>query len=306
MTSEPLISAALLGTARSPVLPAAPDAALEEIWHAIPRENPAAALLQALALTRSLHRAGAKPQSVPDANGRSPCPPESRELLPAAAIDFARRLLAGEFPELLREWIHHATATGKILPARALPEFLAAATQSPALRDAVPQLVGERGFWIARRHSQFSWLLESSSSVEETDWTDGPPAARLAWLRQTRAANPDYAATLIASHWPDQDAAMRESMVSHVADQPHPCDEAWLESLALKDRRQEIRDSAARALMALPDSAYLRRALDRARQFVGIKRQFFKSSIHIEEPAVFDPTWADDGIKAKPPQGTGE
>jgi hypothetical protein len=304
MTTDPLISAALLGTARSPVLPPAPDHPLTEIWQAIPRENPSAALLQALALTRGLHRAGVTSGSRAD-SPPAPCPPETRNPLAPAAIDSARRLLAGDFPELLAEWLHHATAAGKILPARVLPEFLTAATRNQALRDAVPRLAGERGFWIARRHPGFSWLLESAA-VADTAWDEGAPAERLAWLRQTRAADPTRAATAIVSHWKDEDAGMRESILRLVAEQPDPCDQEWLENLALRERRQEIRDNASAALMNLPDSAFRRRALDRARGIVRVERRLLRRMLHIKPPSSFDPEWAADGIKEKPPQGTGE
>lgn len=305
MTGDPLITTALLGTARSPDLPPAPDPSLDELWRAIPRDNPAEALLHALALTRSLHRAGAKSLSASDAPSALPCPPETRDSLPAAAIDSARRLLAGEFAELLPEWLLLATAAGKVLPAHVLPEFLTNATKNTALRSAAPALAGERGFWIARRHPQFSWLLESST-IDENAWDEVVPAERLAWLRQTRAADPARAAEAIVSHWKDEDPGMRESILRLVVEDAQACDEEWLESLALKERRQEIRDSAAATLMNLPDCAFRRRAIERVRAVVRVERRLLKRMIHIEPPAVFDPAWAADGIREKPPQGTGE
>jgi hypothetical protein len=305
MTDSPLITAALLGTARSPVLPAAPDPSLAEVWQAIRIDNPATALLQALALTRAFHRAGASSHPASDPTS-SPCPPESRPTLPTANIDSARRLLAGEFSELLPEWLHHATASGSILPARVLPDFLKAATGNPTLRTAMPGLVGERGLWIARRHPEFSWLLESATSVAESAWDEGTPAERLAWLRQTRASDPMRAAAAITSHWPHEDPAMRESIVRLATRQPHSGDEPWLETLALKDRRQDIRDHAVSALMELPESAFRQRALDRARCFITIRTHPHERSIHIDPPSAFDPTWSADAIKQKPPQGTGE
>jgi hypothetical protein len=305
MTGDPLITAALLGTARSPDLPPAPDPSLDDIWQAIPRNNPSEALLHALALTRCLHRAGIKVLSAPDASDPFPCPKETSDSLPAAAIDSARRILTGEFAELLPEWLHLATAAGKILPARVLPEFLAGATKNPSLRSAIPALAGERGFWIARRHPEFSWLLEASNTGENS-WDEGAPAERLAWLRQTRAADPARAATAIVSPWKDEDAGMRESILRLVAEQPDPCDQEWLENLALNDRRQEIRDNASAALMNLPDSAFRRRAFDRVRGIVRVERRLLKRMLHIEPPASFDPAWAADGIREKPPQGSGE
>lgn len=208
---------ALLGTARMSALPPAPDPSLEKAWQAIDTENPAAALLQALALTRALHLAGT--DTVPLSEEPAVSPPEKFGPLPAAGVDLA---------------------------------------------------------------------------------------LRLAWLRQTRANDPTAAAGIITSHWPAEDAPTREAILRLVSENPHPCDEAWLETLALKDRRQEIRDLATRSLVEIPGTAFHARATARLRDHVKIQRRLLKRVITIEPPAAFDPAWAADGLKEKPPGGIGE
>ncbi len=303
MTTDPLIAAALLGTARVPVLPPAPDPMMEEIWQTIPTENAAAAVLQALALTRALHRAGMK--SGIAADSVSPCPPESSEFLPAAAVDALLRLLKGEFPEVLPEALRLALGSDRVVPARVLPELLDTATRNHHLRAVVPALAGERGNWIARRHQKYSWLLEGST-VGDDAWDSGPPALRIAWLRQTRATDPSRAAAAINAQWSGEDASMRESILRVVAESPQPCDEEWLETLALKDRRQDTRELAAASLSSLANSGFRRRAVARVRERVKIERRLLKRVITIMPPDAFEPAWEADGIKEKPPQGTGE
>jgi hypothetical protein len=63
VTTDPLIYAALLGTAHMSVLPPAPDPSLEIFWQAIDTEKPASAIFQALALTRA-HRSGSSPHGL--------------------------------------------------------------------------------------------------------------------------------------------------------------------------------------------------------------------------------------------------
>ena len=191
------------------------------------------------------------------------------------------------------------------VPGRVLPDLLTAATKNPALRSVVPALAGERGLWIARRHRDFSWMLEGIA-VEDHAWDDGEPVERLAWLRQTRLTDPSRAAAAITSQWPGEEPAMRETILRIVADSPQPCDEEWLETLALKDRRQEVRALAAGALVRIEGSAFRIRAHDRLRGLVKIERRLLKRVIAIDPPTAFDPAWAADGIKEKPPQGTGE
>lgn len=303
MTTDPLIATALLGTARMTVMPPAPDPSLEATWQAIPLENPAAAVLQGLAIMRTLHRSGVRTREVNESI--EPCPAESREVFSPAAVDALKRLLAGEFPEVLPEWLRLASTSARIVPARVLPDLLAAATKNPGLRTAVPALAGERGMWIARRHRKFSWMLEAIK-VNENAWDDGEPAERLAWLRQTRVTDASRAATAICSHWAGEDAPMREAILRIVGENPQACDESWLEGLALKDRRQEIREAAATALSNLPESGFQNRAVASVRERVKFERRFLKRVIAIDPPAAFDPSWAADGIKEKPPQGTGE
>jgi hypothetical protein len=299
VSHDPLFSTALLGTARMTALPPAPDARLEDSWNAIPPENPAAAVLQALALTRALRRAGTRSLEAPAA--ADPCPPDPRDELSAASIDALMRLLKGEFPEVLPEWLQLALSSGCVVPPRAVPELLAAAKRDRSLRSAVRGITGERGLWIARRHAAFAWLLEESA-VDDGAWEDGQPAERLAWLRQTRAVDPDRAIAAITAHWPGEEGTMREAILRVIAENPLPGDEPWLEELALKDRRQEARELAAAALLQVEGSAFLRRAQERIRGRVKV----VKKAITIDPPAAYDPAWAADGIKEKPPQGTGE
>lgn len=303
MTHDPLIATALLGTARMAVVPPPPDSSLENTWSALGAQDPADAVLQALALTRALHRGGTKLQV---AVGTVPaCGSESRASFSSGAIDALMRLLKGEFSEVLHEWMCLALASGRVLPGRVFPELLAAASKDYSLRPIVRKLAGERGPWVARRHQKFSWLLEDQKVVDEA-WDDGLPVERIAWLRQTRAADPSRALVAVVSHWPGEDAAMREAILRVIAENPLPSDESWLEQQALNDRRQEIRELAATTLACVPDSAFRKRALERIRSRVKLQRRLLKRSITVEPPTAFDPSWAADGLKEKPPQGTGE
>jgi hypothetical protein len=110
----------------------------------------------------------------------------------------------------------------------------------------------------------------------------------------------------VISQWSGEEVAMRESVLRLISENPLSSDEAWLEQVALSDRRQEVRELAAVSLVSLPGSAFRERALGRIRQHVKIQRRLLKRVIMVEPPNAFDPAWAADGIKEKPPQGTGE
>lgn len=303
MITDPLISNALLGTARMTALPQAPDGSLEKTWLAIDSENPTTAILKALALTRAFQLAGAKTIRLQE--GEKTAVTTADNPLPSAAVDLALRLLTGEFSEILPEWMSLATKARCNLPPRILPELLSMGAKNQGLRPAVINLSGERGLWIARRYKEYEWLLDASQ-VDENAWETGSPFERIAFLRHTRAADPSAAANLISSHWSEEDASMRESILKLVAENPQSCDEPWLETLALKDRRKEIRDLAAVSLVNISTSSFRIRSLERVNYCLKIERRFMKRAITIHPPFAFDPTWAADGIKEKPPTGIGE
>jgi hypothetical protein len=303
MTADPLLSSALLGSARLTALPPAPDPSLEAIWVAIPMEDPASALLQALALTRALHRAGKKSREVspePDV-----CPPETRTMLSASAAEAGLRMVEGEFPEVLPEWLTLAVASGKVLPSRTLAVMLGAATKSTGLRKPMAALAGERGRWLARRHSNFSWLL-GESTVDDSAWDHGNPSERLAWLRQTRRDDPAKARDAVVAQWAGEEPSMREAIVRVFGESATPEDEVWLESVALVDRRQEIRERAISALMGITNSGFQCRARERLAGMVKLERKLVRRHLVVEPPTAHDASWTTDGVKAKAPQGTGE
>lgn len=303
MTAAPLLSSALRGSVRLTALPPAPDPSLESTWAAISVEDPASALLQALALTRALHLAGQR--SVEVAPESNVCPTESRLTLSAAAAEAGLRMVEGEFAEVLPEWLSLAVASGKILPPRTLPVMFGAATKSPQLRKAMASLAGERGRWLAQRQIQFAWLL-GESKVEDSAWDNGSPFERLAWLRQTRFDDPAQARAAIAAQWAGEEASMRESIARVIGESATAEDEPWLESVALRDRRQEIRDLAIGALMGLANSGFYRRSCERLAGLVKLESKLLCRHLVIEAPTDYDPAWATDGVKAKTPQGIGE
>lgn len=283
-------------------LPPAPDALLEKTWHAIGTEDPADAVLRALALTRAMHRAGTR--AVEEGTAPVPCAEDDRGVLGPGAVDSLVRMLKGEFREVLPEWLGLAVESGRVAPGRVLPELLAEATKDHSLRPVMRRLTGERGKWIAARHGKFSWITEEQA-VTDGSWEDGTPGERIAWLGQARAADPVAAMDAVSATWSGEEVTMREAVVRLISRNPLPGDEAWLDQ-AMNDRRQEVRDLAAVSLAVLATSAFRQRALGRIRAHVGFQRKLLKRVLVVEPPAAFDPSWAADGIKEKPPQGTGE
>ncbi|MGB6222053.1 DUF5691 domain-containing protein [Haloferula sp.] len=302
MSEDPLIATSLLGAARLKELPPAPDLTWQTTWDAIPMDDPAAGLLQALALSRAARLAGKK--TVEAGGVAEPCKPESCEELGEVAVAALLRMLGGEFREVLPEWLDSNESTGCVVPARVLPELLEAGRRDRSLRASLAGLVGERGRWMAQRHEKYAWVLDRTAGGE-ADWDGDHDSDRLEWLRQTRHQDPGKAVAALSEGWAGESPDFRQSVVQLAANEALACDESWLENLGLKDRRQETRRLAAAALMQLRDSAFAIRNRERLRQIVRIGG-VLRKKIEVEPPTAFDECWAADGLREKPPAGTGE
>ncbi|GGK67215.1 hypothetical protein Sme01_09780 [Sphaerisporangium melleum] len=136
---ERLVSAALVGTDRRPM----PDLL-----------GRAAAHTAGARAGWRLHRGEPLPVA----------PPEEQPPLPGAAGERVARILGGEHPRLLPEWLEAAAARGYRLPAKVLPEVLDQGVRDRSLRPPIGVLAGARGRWLASLNTAWAYLLEEVST----------------------------------------------------------------------------------------------------------------------------------------------
>ncbi|WP_016694474.1 DUF5691 domain-containing protein [Rhodococcus rhodochrous] len=254
---ESLTTAALLGTARSaPEFDAlhTADAAGELTG------DPAATLLAAAALETTFVTAATVPviRELP-----SPAPDDDRPVLPDAAAERLRALLAVRSP-LLDEWFEVAArfrASYDIVV-----DLLTVATTDAVHRDRLVALTGARGRWVAARNPEWAGLLPPDP-LDDSPWHAGPPARRRRWFEALRAHDPAAATATLAASWGAQTAAQRAELVALLAVGLGPHDEDLLER-ALDDRSRKVRAVALDLLPRLPDSAFARRMAERVRQWL--------------------------------------
>lgn len=254
---ESLTTAALLGTARSaPEFDAlhTADAAGELAG------DPAATLLAAAALETTFLTAATVPvvRELP-----SPAPDDDRPVLPGAAAERLRALLAVRSP-LLDEWFEVAArfrASHDIVV-----DLLTVATTDAVHRDRLVALTGSRGRWVAARNPEWADLLPPDP-LDDTPWHAGPPARLRRWFEALRAHDPAAATATLAASWGAQTAAQRAELVALLAVGLGPHDEDLLER-ALDDRSRKVRAVALDLLPRLPDSTFARRMAERVRQWL--------------------------------------
>ncbi|MFD1500860.1 DUF5691 domain-containing protein, partial [Streptosporangium lutulentum] len=213
----------------------------------------------------------------------------------------------GEQPRLLAEWLEVAAGRGYRLSPHLLPELLDHAVRDRSIRSHLGVLSGNRGRWLAGLNPAWSFLLEevtvaaTGSETAPEVWELGTSGDRRAHLAALRAADPAGARELLAVTWEKETPDDRAAFLEVLADRLSLDDEPFLEA-ALDDRRREVRHQAADLLTRLPDSRLASRMAERVARYVTV----VDGRIHVTPPAACDSTMERDGIRAKPPRGTGE
>ncbi|WP_433240021.1 DUF5691 domain-containing protein [Streptosporangium sp. CA-135522] len=287
---QDLVSAALVGTDRRPLTG---DSAAE------------VELLERAAMHTLRTRAGRR---LGQGGPLSVAPPEEQPAVSSAAADRLARILGGERPRLLAEWLETAAGHGYRIPPHLLPELLDQGARDRSIRSHLGVLAGNRGRWLAGLNPAWSFLLEEVTTIAATGsgdapavWEFGTSGDRRAYLGTLRATDPAGARQLLTTTWERETPDDRAAFLEVLADRLSPDDEPFLEA-ALDDRRREVRHQAADLLTRLPDSRLGLRMAERVARYVTVEA----GKIQVTLPVACDGTMERDGIRAKPPQGTGE
>ncbi len=212
-------------------------------------------------------------------------------------------MLQGEHTDCLAEWLRVAADVGVVAAPRDLPALLELGRRDAKLRDALGPVLGERGRWLARRHTEWLPVL-GSGDVADDAWATGTPAERAQWLHERAARDPERAAAELIATWPAEDGATRERLLAAIASEPPRTLVPWLENTVLRDRRGTVRQLAREILLAFPDSGFATRARQRATPLLRVTGMLRKRLV-VELPTTFDAAWRDDGVDEQPPTGVG-
>ncbi|MFZ6030353.1 MAG: DUF5691 domain-containing protein [Chloroflexota bacterium] len=281
---------ALLGTeTESAVLPAVPhplDAALARVGDTDDRE---AALLNLASVAGLAELAGYVP-----AVAASPAPaaqPETLPIIPEAAASLLRRILAGEFEDVLPEFLQRTAQKHMRLPAEALPAILNLGKYD--LRPVVQQVIGERGRWLAAQNPAWAYALQRDPREA---WEDGDRLERVAALEALRGEDPAHARALAESTWSQESGDDRAAFLTAFAIGLAMADEPFLEA-CLDDRRKGVRTAAQALLVRLPQSRLVQRTLTRLNRFVRLKSRLLGGdSFEISLPETLDADARRDGV----------
>lgn len=269
MKWENLLSAALVGTSRRTFT-------LDELdipgTEHITADGAEATVLAAAAVAAGYRRAGwipptwrgtPTPPAAPD--NRPECTPAATQLL-ELLLNRGIRVEGGT--ELLAvHWLTAARDAGHRPPYRMLVDLLRFGTANTATRAMAKEVIGPRGAWLAQHNPSWRWAATVAPQDVVERFATGTRAERLSLLTDLRAAEPDFARTLIEDTWADEQAITRASFLDTLHTGLSTRDEPLLER-ALDDRAATVRAAAAALLDRLPTSARAQRMAERARNLV--------------------------------------
>jgi hypothetical protein len=313
---DELAKQALVGTGRSaPALPRA-DGPLGEALTAVGEGSPEAKLLAAATVLSQYEACGRSParHAPPVA---TPAPPDAKPECSRRAGALLGHLLAmTNTPAkhtLTAEWLELAGGARQRVPHRLLPDLLEYGASYRASRQRIADATDARGAWLMSLNPR--WQFAAGEQVDHRAlWETGSAEQRVSSIRRLRESDPAAARDLVMSTWKQDGADERAKFVEAMRTSLGADDEPFLEA-ALDDRSKQVRAAAADLLARLPESAFVRRMIERAGpmlQFTpgapgGLLKRAKAGKLDVTlPPEKFDAAWSRDGITEKSDERIGQ
>lgn len=298
---QTLAAQAIVGTERqAPTLPELPGAVGETLT-ALPQDDPAQTLLRAAGLLSVCALAGHVPAPV-STPAAAVCRPDNLPHGEDSSLAGLLQSIIDDGPVRL-QFEALRLLQGGCLPYRILPKALELGRGSRALRPPLLAVLGQRGQWLARQNPDWAYAVGADEGVEDA-WETGSLEQRLIHLRQTRQTDPARGRDLLAQTLAESGAKERNELLAVLAEGLGADDEDLLESVLLKDRGKEVRQTAAALLSRLPDSRYVARMAGRVDACLSQRRKLLRQVWVLEPPETFDADWRADGLEEAKPQHT--
>jgi hypothetical protein len=287
-----IINTALIGCERKPLSLDGAAGKLGGLLAQLDQNDREGSLLGAAALVSLHERAGTLPLkdalSLPEA-----CDPDDAPRCSERAAVHLAMMLRGEFQELLPEWLAKVAASEQRAPEELGPQLLELGQAKPEFYEFITPVLGRRGKWLAVHNPDWRYAV---SCDEETFWDNNKLAHKREFIKLMRKQDPARARALLSKVWEQETPKDRAEYLSFFTHGLSSDDEPLLER-ALDGQWSLVREPAASLLAALPDSAFVGRMIERARQFVSFRQtKRGKVEIEIVLPAERDAGMVRDGI----------
>lgn len=284
-----LVKTALLGTGNGFTVPPAPES-VQGALELLPQKDAEEVLFSTAALIGLASLAGITPPKLEVNDPGSPA--ESQRMISEEAAPFLKRILAGEYPEVLPEFLALTASKKCRVPPETLPALLGLGKHK--LRKLVLPVIGERGKWLAGQNPAWAYALGREDEAEV--WETGARLERVQYLERLRERDPKHAVELVQSTWAQDPPEERAAWIAALANGLSMDDEPFLES-CLDDPRKEVRESALDLLIRLPQSRHAGRMAARLEPFLEYKSQILGGdSLHVDLPEKVGAGAKRDGV----------
>jgi hypothetical protein len=277
---QDILATAVVGTEQQELVPVSPDDEIGRLLAQISNAERESYLLPAASLVALYQRAGfaaaSDGQPVPEA-----CEADVAMRGSAAAGQHLALMLAGEFKEVLPEWLVALHRAGKRIPEEHLPAMLDMGRAEVPWRGLISAALGKRGEWLAAQNPDWTYATRRD---HQQVWETGSRDERLLLLGNLRATDANMARELVAATWQQESARDRAAFLEKLATGVTDDDELFL-SEALHDRSVEVRRVARAILARLPDSQFSRRLKELTTQVVTLKKPLLvKARVEVSLP----------------------
>lgn len=260
--TEPIIQAALLGTANREFAPGSFPESLQTLVDRIREksEDTEAFLYMTAASAFAYRRAGWEPAG---AEGIVPVETAPEEELPYFGKEQSRLFSRLQGTRYMLAYAYHlAQGTGKII----LPEYL-----QPLIRRAYDRnnpsrfeerrllkgLAGNRGLWLIRQMG-----LAGEESDKMDSWDTATHGERKEMLERFRQQDSVAALDLLRKDWKSEPANQRNELLECLRTNISKADEPFLQEVMKSDRSTAVRETARKLLYMIPDSAMVKRCCE--------------------------------------------
>jgi uncharacterized protein DUF5691 len=296
MWSE-IVAAAVIGSERQTLKSAKPADALGKFIANLDQSDRERNLLGAAAAAALYLRAGRMPikddRALPEA-----CNPDDIPRSSPRAGEHLQLILSGVYQELLPEWLECVRVAGQRVQEESLPSLLDLGIARPELSGAILSVLGQRGKWLIAQSTEWNAYF---SFEDGSVWEDGSIEQRRIFLELLRRRDPKRARELLAGVWELESPKNRADFLQKLASGLSLDDEPFLER-ALDDKWTAVRRTAADLLSRLPESAFVWRMRERAKEFVAFKKGARgQLDLEITLPEERDDRMVRDAIVKVPP-----
>lgn len=259
---EPIIQAALLGTANREFNPGEFPEALEGLVRKIREksDDTEAFLYKTAASAFAYSRAGWEPTRAEGLVPIEVAPVETFPYLDNERNRLFYRLQGSRY--MLVYAYRRAQTSGKIISPEYLQPLIRRAydrnnTSRFEERRLLKTLSGNRGYWLLKQMG-----LTEQESEKSDSWETATHGERKDMLRRYREQNPAAALELLRKDWKSEPANHRDELLTCLRTNLSKSDESFIQEVVETDRSTTVKETARKLLCMIPDSAMVVRCCD--------------------------------------------